>query len=101
MSTKMRRYICIGIFIAAFVNFTAFWLAAVYLGGDAVNGRIADGHYYLMAHGRYTEVSAAVFNYSKWHAYSTWITHPLAFLAALVYWRLNQREGKSRQENPA
>lgn len=96
MSIKARRYLCIGFFVLAFVNFTAFWLIAVYLGGDAVNGRIADGHYFLMAHGRYTEVSAAIFNYSKWHVYSTWITHPLAFVAALVYLRLGKLERKSR-----
>ncbi len=96
MSIKTRRYLCIGIFILAFVNFAAFWLIAVYLGGDAINGRITDGHYFLMAHGRYTEVSAAVFTYSKWHVYSVWITHPLAFLAALAYFRLDRLERKSR-----
>lgn len=96
MSITTRRQICIGIFIAAFINFAVFWLIAVYLGGDAINGRIADGHYYLMAHGRYTEVSAAVFNYSEWHVYSVWITHPLAFLAALAYFRLNKLERKVR-----
>ena len=84
MKFNVKKTLCIGMFVLAIVNFAAFWVMAVYLGGDAVNGGIRDGHYYLMSHGRSTEVSAAVFNYSKWHAYSVWVTHPLGLLAAFV-----------------
>ena len=87
MSVKTKRYIYVSVFIIAFVNFIAFWLIAVYLGGDAVNGKIADGHFYLSSHGKLTEVSEALWNYSRWHVYSTWVTHSLAFLAAFLYFR--------------
>src|SRR5258706_14722303 len=64
-----------------------------YLGGDAVNGKIAGGHYFLMSHGRYTEVSADIFNYSRSHAYSTGVTHPLAFAAGFWDWRIKCAAG--------
>lgn len=58
-----------------------------YLGGDAVNGKIEDGRYYLFGvrsnagQKVYTEVSEPVFNYSKWHVYSVWVTWPLVMAA--------------------
>lgn len=73
---------CISVIVIALLNFVAFWIAAVYLGGDAVSGKLDQGHFYLMSHGHYTEVSGRVFTYSKWHTYSVWLTHSLAFIAA-------------------
>jgi hypothetical protein len=87
VNTKIQRNICAAVFIVAFLNFVVFWFVAVYLGGDAINGRAAAGHFYLMSHGKYTEVGQAVFDYSKWHVYSTWITHPLGLLAGYLYFR--------------
>ena len=60
MNTNTQRHICAAIFIVAFLNFVLFWLLAVYLGGDAINGKIQGDHFYLMAHGKFTEVSEAV-----------------------------------------
>ncbi len=91
MNLKTQRLVCLGIFTVALVNFAAFWLIAVYLGGDAVNGKVQGDHFYLMSHGKYTEVSRAVFDYSKWHVYSVWITHPLAFIAGFWYYRLRDQ----------
>jgi hypothetical protein len=92
MNNKMKRRICLWIFGIGIVNFVLFWLVAVYLGGDAVNGKVVAGHYYLMSHGRYTEVSEAIFAYSRWHVYSTWITHPLALVAGYWYYRLKDEK---------
>src|SRR5262249_53426354 len=66
--------------IAAILNFVAFLAISLYLGGDAVNGKVEAGHYYLFGlrakpwQKGYTEVSESVFNYSRWHVYSLWIT---------------------------
>ncbi len=87
MNNKTKSLISQWIFGIACANFLVFWLIAVCLGGDAVNGKIDHGHYYLMSHGDYTEVSKEIFTYSKWHVYSIWITHPLAFIAAYWYGR--------------
>lgn len=55
----------------AVVNFFAFVSIATYLGGDAINGYVKDGHYFIAAHGHAYEVSRTVFVYSKWHAIIT------------------------------
>lgn len=77
-------------FYLGFVNFTVFVIMAIYLGGDAVNGTVYHGHYFLMSHGRYTEVSKKVFDYSKWHVYSVMVTHPLALFAGYKYFRIKK-----------
>jgi hypothetical protein len=66
------------------LNMGAFIVVATYLGGDALNGRVKDDHYFLFAHGKYTEVSQAVFNYSRIHAYSVRLTVALYGLAILI-----------------
>ena len=40
------------LFALCLANFALFFILAVYLGGDAVNGKIVDGHYFLMSHGQ-------------------------------------------------
>jgi hypothetical protein len=65
------------LFFVAWVNFTVFWIVALILGGDAINGKVEDGRYYLGSHGRYTQVSADVYVYSRIHTISIFITHPL------------------------
>lgn len=89
--TKAIILVCKIIFGLCFLNFAAFWLGAVYLGGDALNGGIRDGHYLLMSHSVYTEVTRGVFEYSTWHAQSIHITHPLAFAAGALVMYLQQR----------
>jgi hypothetical protein len=54
------------------LNFAAYVITAIILGGDAWNGRIRDGHYYLAWHGRLMEVSRAVFEFSWWHTFALW-----------------------------
>ena len=58
----------------------------VLIGGDALNGTVENGQYYLGGGGKHTEVNWFVFTYSKLHAISVLITHLLAILASLVYW---------------
>lgn len=68
-------------FVLAGLNFIAFMLASLSLGGDALNGRHMDGHYFLSDHGRLTEVSAGIFRYSQVHGISVFVTHFAAFAA--------------------
>ena len=49
-------------------NFFAFVAIACYLGGDAINGYVKDGHYFLVWKGHATEVARSTYLYSKWHA---------------------------------
>jgi hypothetical protein len=79
------------------LNFLIFVAGATYLGGDAVNGKIEGGRYYLFGvrteSGRkvYREVSRPVFTYSRWHVYSIFVTWPLVMAAAVVRNRYKKR----------
>jgi hypothetical protein len=68
----------------AVLNFLIFMAIASYLGGDALAGKVEDGHYFVASHGHYTEVSQAVYIYSKIHTLSMFVTHALAFITALM-----------------
>jgi hypothetical protein len=70
------------IFYLGIANFAVFFILALYLGGDAINGSVIDGRYFLSSHGRLTEVTQGVFTYSQGHTRSLFVTHPLAMLSA-------------------
>jgi hypothetical protein len=65
------------LFFIAWINFAVFWVVAVCIGGDAISGKAVNGHFYVSSHGKLTEVSRAVWNYSRIHTMSIWITHPI------------------------
>jgi hypothetical protein len=73
----MKKWALI-VFVFAVVNFVAFLIGSAKLGGDAVNGKMEDGRYYVADHGKLTEVTHAAFTYSRIHCYTLFITHPLA-----------------------
>jgi hypothetical protein len=64
--------------VIALANFAAFLCATTYFGGDALNGYAANNHYFLYWKGAYTEVSRAIFIYSRVHVLSVLGTHALA-----------------------
>jgi hypothetical protein len=72
------------VWIVAIVNVAGFWLIAFVSGGDAVNGKEEGGRYFLANSGRYTEVSKVIFEYSRIHAMSVWITTPITMLG--MFW---------------
>jgi hypothetical protein len=82
MQTRTVQRICNAVLLLAVVNFLAFAIFSSILGGDALTGKIEDGHYYLRYRGKYTEVSPAVFQYSRLHALSLFVTFPLGIFAA-------------------
>ena len=53
-------------------NFLAFVVISVFLDGDALNGYVRDGHFFLCAHGSCVEVSHSIWTYSYWHAVTAW-----------------------------
>lgn len=71
------------LFWIAILNFVVFVAIAVPLGGDALNGTARGGHYYLMQHGIYTEVSRPIFIYSAIHALSLFVTTPVGLVVGL------------------
>lgn len=83
------------------LNFLTFVAISLYLGGDAVNGKVGQGHFYLYGYGLrsgvkgYTEVTEEVFNYSRWHVYSNFATWPLVMAAGYLENRKKRRSNKS------
>jgi hypothetical protein len=88
------------LFFVAVVNFLAFGIAAVSLGGDALNGKAEGGHYYLAHRGNLTEVSESVWTYSRIHSISVIITHVLGILGGGGLMTLAQKL-KARNKTPA
>lgn len=86
-----------GLFFLAIANFLFFLAISIYLGGDAFNGKVEKGHYYLLSHGRLTEVSPRVWKYSWWHEVSVFITHPLGIAAITFHYLLGA--GRNREHN--
>jgi hypothetical protein len=81
-------------FVIAGLNFVSFVIVALWLGGDAGNGREEGGRYFLSQHGRDTEVSRWVFVYSRVHGYTVVVTHIGALLAGAAI-QLSRRNGYS------
>jgi hypothetical protein len=69
----------------AVLNFLVFGLASQYLGGDALNGGVRDGHYFLCAHGECTEVTRSIWQYSYWHAIAAFGGIFLVFLEMGIF----------------
>jgi hypothetical protein len=76
-----------GAFKVYFVVFVSFVVIAQFIGGDAVNGHAANGHYYLANHGKVTEVGQGVFIYSLCHVALTGISL-LTFIVLTIWFRL-------------
>ncbi len=66
------------------VNFVSFAIESAKLGGDALNGFEKDGRYYVSNHGRNTEVSHSAWLWSRVHAASVFVSHPLAMIGMVL-----------------
>ena len=96
MTLQIKRALCGFVIAIGILNFLAYVTIATRLGGDAINGMSRNGHYFFSSHGKQTEVSEAVFNYSRIHTYSVWITHPLAMVCGYLLSKLT-REDRSKK----
>src|SRR4051812_26095174 len=98
---RMRRKVSTKVFIVLAVlapfNFLLYAVIADNIGGDAINGKVDAGRYYLGSHGQYTEVSRAVFTYSKFHTYAVWANYLLFFISGAVL-EIRRRRDRSKQK---
>ena len=80
-------WLAVTVVAVGFANFLAFFVESLALGGDALNGRVTDGHYFIASHGTYTEVTQAVWTVSRIHAIATFVSWPfvLISMAFLVF----------------
>ena len=72
------------ILIVCFLNFVACGIGSLVVGGSAASGFKEDGRYFLVEHGKKTEVSMQIWNYSLWHYRSLFVTHPLAMIMLVI-----------------
>jgi hypothetical protein len=99
LKVTLGRKICLALLAICILNFVAFGVLTLKLGGDALNGKVEDGRYYLSNHGRTTEVTRRVFIYSRWHAGSVFVTHPLGMILFIVCFG-NKLRGKKKAARP-
>jgi hypothetical protein len=83
--SKRSKWVMYPTVALALVNFFGFIAGSVYLGGDALNGYVHAGHYFVCAHGSCTEVSPAIWKYSYWHAITAMAGILLVFIEAAVF----------------
>ena len=76
--------IAVAIIVIAVANHLAACTGAAMLGGDGLNGKIENGHYFVGSHGKYKEVARNEWWFSTVHHASLFVTHPLG-MAAVVY----------------
>ena len=84
LARKIQK-VCEALFSIAGINFVTFISIHIIIGGSAPNGKVVNGHYFVGDHGHYNEVPYVIYVYSLIHAYSLFITHPLAIIAGYVY----------------
>jgi hypothetical protein len=87
--TSSRYQALLLVIALCFLNFAAFAVVAYFVGGDAGNGKVVEGNFYLGYKGKFTEVSEGVYAYSLWHLRSLAVTFPLSFVA-LFFVRIEQ-----------
>jgi hypothetical protein len=90
---KLKTIVGMSLFCLGALNFFAFMAMSTYLGGDAFNGYVADGHYFLRNHGRIIETTRTVFEYSRIHVLSVMVTHPLAIFGGWLAFGWRRRPG--------
>ena len=82
MTRRWLQWLAVAVFILGIVNFLWVWMESATV-GDALQGRIENGHYLLVNKGTVTEVSREAWEWSFNHSRSVLVTHPLALVAAL------------------
>jgi hypothetical protein len=87
------------LFALAMLNFALFWTIGAAIGGTA--DKVENGRFFVVSHGRHTEVSEEIWTYSYYHTRSVWITHPVGILSiagAFLSARLLRPESPKSQE---
>jgi hypothetical protein len=85
------------LFVVTVLNFGVWGVVNSAIHGDAINGKIEHGKYYVAMKGRYTEVSRGVYLYSFVHTCSNFVLFSATILSGLLGMRTNTRKSKGDQ----
>lgn len=77
-------WIALLVVVGGVLNFAWWMTESASLGGDAVNGYVREGRYYVTSHGTATEVSRAAGEWSRTHGSLSIVAHLLA-MAGMAY----------------
>ena len=72
------------IFVVCVLNFLVFLILSSLFGGDAIGGKVHEGHYFLNSHGTFIEVSRFVYQYSRLHTASLFVTLPIGAICLIL-----------------
>lgn len=72
------------------LNMTVFGITIMFLGGDALGGKIEEGRFFVSNHGNLTEVSQSVWLFNYYHAIFTVVTIPLALVSFWIACQLDK-----------
>ena len=92
------RLLAFALIAIGLLNWAAYLSICSRIGGDAVNGKIDGGKYYVGSHGRYVEVSQSTYEWSRLHTYLVWATHALQLAGMIILVRLHV-EGNAAKRN--
>ena len=84
MDRRKRMVVGALLFGVGVVNMVVCFVIAIILGGNALNGKIEDGHYYLAQHSELTEVSRSVWLYSCVHFWTVIAYLPVMIVGGLM-----------------
>jgi len=85
------------LFVVTVLNFGVWGVVNSVIHGDAINGKVEHGKYYVAMKGRYTEVSRGVYWYSFVHTSTNFVLFPATILSGLLGVRTNTRRDKRDQ----
>jgi hypothetical protein len=87
--------------LAAFLNFILFFVVSMRLGGDAIKGKVENGEYFVANREKLTKVTPTVWHYSRAHARSLLLTHPLGIVGfGILAVTLRSRKTTARTSEP-
>jgi len=90
MPRRLRNKVLIWIIGLGLLNFLAYTIMYAYIGGDAPNGKVLEGAFYVRGHflrdaaGQASEVSKGVWIYCYAHSVSIWPTIGLVLCSMLI-----------------
>ncbi|MEW6531301.1 MAG: hypothetical protein AB1473_10715 [Thermodesulfobacteriota bacterium] len=85
------------LFVVTVLNFGVWGIINSVIHGDAINGKMEHGIYYVAAKGRYAEVSRGVYLYSYIHTCTNFLLFPSTILSGLLDLRTRVRKRKRDQ----
>jgi hypothetical protein len=80
------------LFVVTVLNFGVWGILTSVIQGDAINGKIEHGKYYVAMKGRYTQVSRGVYLYSYVHTCTNFVLFPALILSGFLGLRTKSRK---------